>query len=130
MSRAGCAALSRAAASRPAVAFDVFDTLLFRDTARPEDLFTLMERTGAAAPGFAAARREAEASAREAARAAGRAEVTLDEIYARPALAGRGAAPAAELATEAAVLRADPAMRELVGALRRAGKRLYVVSDM
>lgn len=78
MSRAGCAALSRAAGSRPAVAFDVFDTLLFRDTARPEDLFTLMERTGAAAPGFAAARREAEASARAAARAAGRAEVTLN----------------------------------------------------
>lgn len=130
MSRAGCAALSRAAASCPAIAFDVFDTLLFRDTARPEDLFTLMERTGAAAPGFAAARREAEASARAAARAAGRAEVTLDEIYARPALAGRGAELAAELAAEAAVLRADPAMREFVGALRRAGKRLYVVSDM
>ena len=49
--------LQRTAGSCRAVAFDVFDTLLYRDVAAPADLFALMERTGRARPGFAAARR-------------------------------------------------------------------------
>ena len=36
--------LSQTAGPCRAVAFDVFDTLLFRDTARPSDVFRLMER--------------------------------------------------------------------------------------
>lgn len=131
MSRAArLAAIARAARQYPAVAFDVFDTLLYRDLARPADLFVLMERQGKAPAGFAAARAAAEADARANARAARRAEVTLAQIYAAPALAACGADPAAEIAAETAVLRADPAMVELVNHLRAAGKRVYIVSDM
>ena len=42
--------LQRTAGSCRAVAFDVFDTLLYRDVAAPADLFALMERTGRARP--------------------------------------------------------------------------------
>ena len=106
-----------------AVAFDVFDTLLYRDVAAPADLFAMMERTGRAAPGFAGARRTAEAEARTPGR-----EVTLAEIYARPAL--RGADPDAECAAEAAVLRPDPDLLAAARACRAAGLRVYAVSDM
>ena len=117
--------LQRTAGSCRAVAFDVFDTLLRRDVAAPADLFALMERTGRARPGFAAARRAAEAAAR--ARHPGR-EVTLAEIYACPGLAG--ADPAAECAAERAVLRPDPDLLAAARACKDRGLRVYVVSDM
>ena len=117
--------LQRTAGSCRAVAFDVFDTLLRRDVAAPADLFALMERTGRARPGFAAARRAAEAAAR--ARHPGR-EVTLAEIYACPELAG--ADPAAECAAERAVLRPDPDLLAAARACKDRGLRVYVVSDM
>mgnify|MGYP000311257890 CR=1 FL=1 len=63
-----------------AVAFDIFDTLLKRDCARPADLFALMEVTHQAALGFAGARAAAEAETRQT---LGR-EVTLAEVKARP----------------------------------------------
>ena len=66
------------AAPYPVVAFDVFDTLIKRDVARPTDLFALLSAD------FAKARTQAEAEAR----AAKSGEVTLAEIYARPCLAG------------------------------------------
>ena len=62
------------AALYPVVAFDVFDTLIKRDVARPTDLFALLGAD------FAKARIQAEAEAR----AAKSGEVTLAEIYARP----------------------------------------------
>ena len=61
------------AALYPVVAFDVFDTLIKRDVARPTDLFALLGAD------FAKARIQAEAEAR----AAKSGEVTLAEIYAR-----------------------------------------------
>ena len=92
------------AALYPVVAFDVFDTLIKRDVARPTDLFALLGAD------FAKARIQAEAEAR----AAKSGEVTLAEIYARPCLAGYD--PAAECAAEIAcavpnlpVLKARPA---------------------
>lgn len=63
------------AAPYPVVAFDVFDTLIKRDVARPTDLFALLGAD------FAKARTQAEAEAR----AAKSGEVTLAEIYAAPA---------------------------------------------
>ena len=78
------------AALYPVVAFDVFDTLIKRDVARPTDLFALLGAD------FAKARTQAEAEAR----AAKSGEVTLAEIYARPCLAGYD--PAAECAAEIA----------------------------
>ena len=82
--------------------FDIFDTLLKRDCARPADLFALMEVTHQAALGFAGARVAAEAETRQT---LGR-EVTLAEIYAHPAL--RGTDPAAECAAELAMIAPQP----------------------
>ena len=90
--------LLHAAKGYKAVAFDIFDTLLKRDCARPADLFALMEVTHQAALGFAEARVAAEAETRQT---LGR-EVTLAEIYAHPAL--RGTDPAAECAAELAMI--------------------------
>ena len=115
----------RLAARYPAVAFDVFDTLLHRDVAVPTDVFGWMETHSRAPAGFAAARVQAEAEARAA--APGR-EVTLAEIYARPVLAG--ADPAAELAAEQALCTADREMLAFYGRCRAAGRKVYAVSDM
>ena len=96
------------AALYPVVAFDVFDTLIKRDVARPTDLFALLGAD------FAKARTQAEAEAR----AAKSGEVTLAEIYARPCLAGYD--PAAECAAEIAC--AVPNLPVLKAATAPAGR--------
>lgn len=60
------------------ISFDVFDTLIKRSVAFPEDLFDIMEILGAPS-GFALKRKEMERAATES---LGR-HATLDEIYAR-----------------------------------------------
>lgn len=106
------------AAPYPVVAFDVFDTLIKRDVARPTDLFALLGAD------FAKARTRAEAEAR----AAQSGEVTLAEIYTRPCMAGYD--PAKELAAELACAVPDLPMLEAARALHAQGKRLYYISDM
>ena len=106
------------AAPYPVVAFDVFDTLIKRDVARPTDLFALLGAD------FAKARTQAEAEAR----AAKSGEVTLAEIYARPCMAGYD--PAQECAAELACAVPDLPMLEAARALHAQGKRLYYISDM
>ena len=106
------------AAPYPVVAFDVFDTLIKRDTARPTDLFRLLGED------FARVRTQAEAEAR----AAKSGEVTLAEIYARPALAGYD--PAAELAAEIACAVPNLPVLAAARALHNSGKKLYYISDM
>ena len=106
------------AALYPVVAFDVFDTLIKRDVARPTDLFALLGAD------FAKARTRAEAEAR----AAKSGEVTLEEIYARPCLAGYD--PAAECAAEIACAVPNLPVLKAARALHAQGKRLYYISDM
>lgn len=106
------------AALYPVVAFDVFDTLIKRDVARPTDLFALLGAD------FAKARIQAEAEAR----AAKSGEVTLAEIYARPCLAGYD--PAAECAAEIACAVPNLPVLKAARALYAQGKRLYYISDM
>ena len=106
------------AALYPVVAFDVFDTLIKRDVARPTDLFALLGAD------FAKARIQAEAEAR----AAKSGEVTLAEIYARPCLAGYD--PAAECAAEIACAVPNLPVLKAARALHAQGKRLYYISDM
>ncbi len=106
------------AAPYPVVAFDVFDTLIKRDVARPADLFALLGAD------FAKARRQAENEAR----AAKSGEVTLAEIYARPCLAGYD--PAAERAAEIACAVPNLPVLKAARALHARGKRLYYISDM
>ena len=106
------------AAPYPVVAFDVFDTLIKRDVARPTDLFTLLGAD------FAKNRVRAE----EETRAAKNGEVTLAEIYARPCLAGYD--PAAERAAEIACAVPNLPVLKAARALHAQGKRLYYISDM
>lgn len=108
----------RRAAPYKAVAFDVFDTLLKRDVAKPTDLFRLCGKE------FAVARIQAE----NRARAAAQGEVTLADIYAQPELAGYDPAVECSLELKAAVpyLPVQAAVRQL----RRQGKRVYFISDM
>lgn len=113
-----CEKIYHTAASCRAVAFDVFGTLLCRDVGEPADLFLLRGQA------FADARRQAES----AARAAGRGEVTLAEIYAQPALAGVD--PRAECEAELAAVTADPALLRAARLCHARGQRVFAVSDM
>lgn len=108
----------RQAAPYTAVAFDVFDTLLKRDVARPSDLFLLKGAD------FAALRLQAE----QQARAAQPGEVTLAQIYEQPCLAGYDPADECALELDAAV--PNRPVLEAVQTLRGQGKRLYYISDM
>ena len=116
--------LLHAAKGYKAVAFDIFDTLLKRDCARPADLFALMEVTHQAALGFAGARVAAEAETRQT---LGR-EVTLAEIYAHPTL--RGTDPAAECAAELAMIAPNRPVAQAAEACHARGQKVYAVSDM
>ena len=107
-----------------AVAFDIFDTLLKRDCARPADLFALMELTHQAPSGFAQKRLQAEANVRQSLDR----EVTLAEIYADPAL--QGVDPAAECAAELAAIVPNRPVSQAAKACHARGQRVYAVSDM
>lgn len=110
--------ICRKAARFDAVAFDVFDTLIKRDTARPTDLFRLRGEA------FCTARIQAEREAR----AAKNGEVTLAEIYARPCLTGYD--PAQECADELAACVPYLPVQRAVQKLKEQGKKLYYISDM
>ena len=106
------------AAPYPVVAFDVLDTLIKRDAARPTDLFAMLGAD------FAKARTRAETEAR----AAESGEVTLADIYARPCMAGYD--PAAECAAELACAVPNLPVLQAARALHAQGKRIYYISDM
>ncbi|WP_321783605.1 HAD-IA family hydrolase [Paraburkholderia sp. J94] len=73
--------LMRRIEAADAISFDVFDTLFVRPLADPEDLFDLIgERFGI--PQFRRLRQQAQTRAFERMKAAGRREITLDDIYA------------------------------------------------
>ena len=126
-------ALLRRLAPFPAVTFDVFDTLLLRPLARPQDLFLLLEEA-LGVPGLARMRRQAEEEARERkARAGLPREVTLGEIWAvlqeeTGVDAGEGMARERDL--EARCCQGDPYFTQRSTVLRRQGKTLGLLSDM
>lgn len=75
--------IQRAIDRHSLISFDIFDTLVKRDTVRPTDVFRIVEERyaacrGAGGEGFAQARMEAESTARQR---SGAEEVSLDEIY-------------------------------------------------
>lgn len=115
------------------VTFDVFDTLLLRPLARPEDAFYLLgARLGY--PDLRRLRIQAEEEARRRKElAAGSREVTLEEIWAVLALEtglSQTEGMAAERRLESDLCRANPYFLPVVAALRRQGKTLAVLSDM
>lgn len=121
------------------ISCDIFDTALVRTLARPADvLLAVGARARAAglitcdADAFRVFRLAAEDAARGAARQAGHDEVRIAEVYERLAAYGLVADPVAaaalEFATERAVCRAVPALRETLAA-RAPGQRLIFLSD-
>lgn len=115
------------------VTFDVFDTLLLRPLARPEDAFYLLgARLGY--PDLRRLRIQAEEEARRRKElAAGSREVSLEEIWAVLALEtglSQTEGMAAERRLEFDLCRANPYFLPVVAALRRQGKTLAVLSDM
>lgn len=122
------------------VSFDVFDTLLCRPTHRPGHMFQVIgaaaeQQTSVAPLAFAALRRRAENEVRVSARATGRQEVELAEIYRRLCALARLAPDAAQTlaAIEESVERANffPSSRgrAMVDIARKAGKRIIFLSD-
>lgn len=123
---------------------DVFDTVVWRAVARPEDLFLTLARTMRAEHGlgltdheFLVARTRAEARARDVAvRERGTPECTLEEVWAEmPASAlatglDRPACLELELAVEGRHLRVHPAVADLFALARRHGVGITLVSDI
>jgi HAD superfamily hydrolase (TIGR01549 family) len=124
------------------LSLDVFDTVLGRRCARPDDVFTLLEDDlvashGPAFVGFAQARRTVDSRARRLAWDERQAEeISLDDIYRLlcadhpvwPLLASQLAA--LEMQLERALLYPLPFARDLIATARTAGKRVILVSDM
>lgn len=108
----------RIAAPYAAVAFDVFDTLIKRDVAKPTDLFRLE------GDAFAQARIRAEQQARE--QSGG--EITLAQIYEQPDMEAYD--PARECARELSACVPNLPVQRAVQKLRAQGKHIYFVSDM
>ncbi len=110
------------------LSLDCFDTLIWRDTHTPRDIFARL-------PGTTPLQRtHAEAQARQRARfGAGRHEIAIGEIYAEllpnAAPATREAAIHAELAAEARHCFAFAPTVELMRAARARGMQIIIVSD-
>lgn len=115
------------------ISFDVFDTLILRSTAAPEDLFDLM---GAelGCPGFRDMRTAAEREARaEKQLSHGTPEVTLDEIWTvleRKSGIPQARGTACEWAWELRCCSTNPYMLAVVRLLARRGKTCIAASDM
>ncbi|MEM6584383.1 MAG: HAD family hydrolase [Pseudomonadota bacterium] len=121
-------ALERAPAGIKTLSLDCFDTLLWRDTHAPSDVFADLPCV------LLGQRVEGEANARKVARTLKRRnEVTLDEIYAQVMpfadIAARNAAIAAEIEAEARACFAFAPTVELMLDAKARGLQVIIVSD-
>jgi len=107
--------------------FDIFDTLLLRPYADPQELWRVMEREQGV-PGFAMARRKADKEAYRRATERG-GEATLAEAYDLMPASMRPLMEA-EMQLELRVLRPNPERVEDWQSLGRQGMRRVIVSDM
>ena len=116
---------SALAASQPPtlVTFDVFDTLIWRRTLLPQDVFLSLSHHF---PGIASwMRREAERVATFACRRVLRREPTLRDIYCLLPMSQAG-----EIAAEQRVCVANPHCHSAIQSLSRLGVRIAAISDM
>jgi predicted HAD superfamily hydrolase len=121
------------------VTLDVFDTALLRSVAQPTDALALAawrtdqrHHLNLGMQPLLEARRAAESTARQNARAAGREEVTLDEIYSTFPVSLATAAPlmhAEELATERDICSANPAILSIYKNLQASNIPVAFLSD-
>jgi FMN phosphatase YigB (HAD superfamily) len=119
--------LDRAPAGLRWLSLDCFDTLVWRDTATPADLFADLALDG----GAMEPRRRAEAAARHASRLFRQSnEVTIEEIHARFRPNGDVAAwVAAELEAEARHCFGFRPVMDLIAAAKARGLGVVIVSD-
>ena len=124
--------------------FDVFDTCIVRTCARPTDLFYLLAEELLESSGqlygreeiseLASLRALAEKRAHKAAKDAGRADITLADIYDALDLSGWGFSADemkdAEVRLELSVMRPVVPIRARIEVLQRAGERVLFISDM
>ena len=111
--------------SYPYISFDIFDTLVKRNLAKPTDVFTIMEKTIGA--GFKEKRIEAENRARIE---SGKTEVTIEDIYSYFPEADRQKLIELELTTEKSVIVPNSPIASVYKKCLEAGKTIYVTSDM
>ncbi len=115
------------------ISCDVFDTLIFRRTREPSDVFRTVGEA-LECQDFVRLRREGERRAREKKEGrTGSTEVTLEEIWQE--VEGETGIPAAEgmraeLETETAVCYANPYMKQVTECLVSLGRKYLVTSDM
>ena len=114
------------------ISFDVFDTLVLRPFAKPEDLFWLVGLK-LNVPGFQKKRMDAEEKVRIRALEEGRGEIGIDEIYEYMEqeygiCAAEG--KTLETDTELALCMPNPYMHQVYEYLLMRGKELIAVSDM
>lgn len=127
----GTTELDRLIDSAAVVSFDFFDTLFIRPLANPEDAFDILGLQFAI-PDFRARRRAAQAEAFRRMQAAGRKEITLENIYA--CITGTdtsaGILMRAEYALELSLVEPNHEMFSLFRALLDMGKTVVITSDM
>lgn len=118
------------------VSFDVFDTLITRCVCRPTDIFMLVEATakhrGLPAEGFAEKRIQAESAAYKSLGSTANLEQIYEMLCASAAYTREqcDALMALELETEQKAVLPRRDMLEVLQALRDAGKRIVLCSDM
>lgn len=122
------------------VSFDLFDTLVYRTLARPEDLFLLQGQALIEAGLFSGMANEWQRLRKEAEAELGLSihprEVELAQIYERLVVEGAlngteiaTAAMAKELELEADVIRAHPEVPNLISSIRKSGREVIVSTD-
>lgn len=115
------------------ISFDIFDTLLYRKTEHPTDVFTIIDSV-AEEYCFNGSFRDMRVNAEKLARAtSSREDITLDEIYKNfSALSGNDAnrLMKLEMEVEASVICPDKLMTELFQFCVSAGKNVLIISDM
>ena len=119
ISRPFAAFPSSALSQADVISLDVFDTLIFRTVAEPEDVFDMISED----PGFKAKRIEAKYKARTE---CGLEEIRLEAIYRY--LPGYDLA--VEIAAEMEVCYANPEALHFYNELKADGRKLIIVSDM
>ncbi len=116
------------------ISFDIFDTLVKRDVAGPEQVFDLVElrynrEHDCKIVGFTVHRIEAEKRARQA---AGKKEIDISQIYRELDYDEKTRQELAELeiGTEKSVCVPNIPLAEIYERLRSEGKTIYLISDM
>lgn len=117
--------------SASAVSFDFFDTLFIRPLANAEDAFDILGLQYGVED-FRALRRQAQTEAFQRMHAAGRKEITLEDIYAcfPESTASRSTLMAAEHAMELSLVEPNPEIIGLLRNLLKVGTPVVITSDM